>query len=58
MRGKVLLPFEDNPLSKIGVRFDKLMQDGVDFGGLCDKGQGFFCNGEFTSLLSSVICVV
>ncbi|KAL1563633.1 hypothetical protein AAHA92_06074 [Salvia divinorum] len=46
MRGKVLLPFEDNPLSKIGVRFDKLMQDGVDFGGLCDKGQGFFCNAN------------
>lgn len=46
MRGKVLLPFEDNPLSKIGVRFDKLMQDGVDFGGLCDNGHGFFCNGD------------
>ncbi|KAL8474600.1 hypothetical protein ACS0TY_031160 [Phlomoides rotata] len=44
MRGKVILPFEDNPLSKIGVRFDKPMQDGVDFGGLCDNGHGFFCN--------------
>ncbi|KAL6494382.1 hypothetical protein OROGR_031182 [Orobanche gracilis] len=46
MRGKVLLPFEDNPLSKIGVRFDKPMQDGVDFGGLCDNGRGFFCNAN------------
>ncbi|KAL6518000.1 hypothetical protein OROMI_033701 [Orobanche minor] len=46
MRGKVLLPFEDNPLSKIGVRFDKPMQDGVDFGGLCDSGRGFFCNAN------------
>lgn len=46
MRGKVLLPFEDNPLAKIGVRFDKAMQDGVDFGGLCDNGYGFFCNGD------------
>ncbi|EPS62683.1 hypothetical protein M569_12104 [Genlisea aurea] len=46
MRGRVLLAFEDNPLSKIGVRFDKLMQDGVDFGGLCDTGYGFFCNAS------------
>ncbi|KAL1553960.1 hypothetical protein AAHA92_14573 [Salvia divinorum] len=53
MRGKVLLPFEDNPLSKIGVRFDKLMQDGVDFGGLCDKGQGFFCNANDLQLDTS-----
>ncbi|KAK6127604.1 hypothetical protein DH2020_038642 [Rehmannia glutinosa] len=43
---KVLLPFEDNPLSKIGVRFDKPLQDGVDFGGLCDNGHGFFCNAN------------
>ncbi|PIN21968.1 AAA+-type ATPase [Handroanthus impetiginosus] len=43
LRGKVLLPFEDNPLSKIGVSFDKPMPDGVDFGGLCDHGHGFFC---------------
>ncbi|KAL3617557.1 hypothetical protein CASFOL_037878 [Castilleja foliolosa] len=46
MRGKVLLPFEDNPLSKIGIRFDKPLQDGVDFGGLCDNGHGFFCNAN------------
>ncbi|XP_034672350.1 uncharacterized protein LOC117903945 isoform X2 [Vitis riparia] len=44
IRGKVLLPFEDNPLSKIGVRFDKLITDGVDLGGLCEPGYGFFCN--------------
>ncbi|CAA0827285.1 AAA-type ATPase family protein [Striga hermonthica] len=46
MRGKVLLPFEDNPLSKIGVKFDKSMQDGLDFGGLCDNGYGFFCKAN------------
>ncbi|XP_051119433.1 uncharacterized protein LOC127243454 isoform X2 [Andrographis paniculata] len=46
MRGKVFLPFEDNPVSKIGVRFDKPMQDGVDFGGICDNGHGFFCNAD------------
>ncbi|KAL3512583.1 hypothetical protein ACH5RR_025300 [Cinchona calisaya] len=43
-RGKVMLPFEDNPSSKIGVRFDKPVTDGVDFGGLCEMGHGFFCN--------------
>ncbi|KAK9926662.1 hypothetical protein M0R45_023877 [Rubus argutus] len=42
-RGEVVLVFEDNPLSKIGVRFDKPISDGVDLGGLC-KGNGFFCN--------------
>ncbi|XP_045803435.1 uncharacterized protein LOC123897002 isoform X8 [Trifolium pratense] len=43
-RGKVVLIFDDNPLSKIGVRFDKLIPDGVDLGGACEGGQGFFCN--------------
>ncbi|XP_029126658.1 uncharacterized protein LOC109795955 isoform X3 [Cajanus cajan] len=43
-RGKVVLLFDDNPLSKIGVRFDKPIPDGVDLGGACEGGQGFFCN--------------
>ncbi|XP_019463060.1 PREDICTED: uncharacterized protein LOC109361970 isoform X1 [Lupinus angustifolius] len=43
-RGKVVLIFDDNPLSKIGVRFDKPISDGVDLGGACEGGQGFFCN--------------
>ncbi|KAJ1380470.1 SMAD/FHA domain superfamily, partial [Sesbania bispinosa] len=43
-RGKIVLLFADNPLSKIGVRFDKLIPDGVDLGGACEGGQGFFCN--------------
>ncbi|XP_021821390.1 uncharacterized protein LOC110762964 isoform X1 [Prunus avium] len=42
-RGEVVLLFEDNPLSKVGIRFDKPIPDGVDLGGLC-KGNGFFCN--------------
>ncbi|GAB2289401.1 hypothetical protein Dimus_023711 [Dionaea muscipula] len=46
MRGKVLLPFEDNPLSKIGVRFDKPVSGGVDLGELCEADHGFFCNGN------------
>ena len=46
-RGKVVLLFDDNPLSKIGVRFDKPIPDGVDLGGACELGQGFFCNGNF-----------
>lgn len=45
-RGKVVLIFDDNPLSKIGVRFDKPIPDGVDLGGACEGGQGFFCNGN------------
>ncbi|XP_034909041.1 uncharacterized protein [Populus alba] len=44
IRGKVVLPFEDNPLSKIGVRFDKPIPDGVDLGDVCEKGHGYFCN--------------
>ncbi|KZV29216.1 hypothetical protein F511_22381 [Dorcoceras hygrometricum] len=55
MRGKVLLTFEDNPLSKIGVRFDRLVADGVDFGGLCDNGHGFFCNANELRLDTSGI---
>ncbi|KAK7411030.1 hypothetical protein VNO78_02370 [Psophocarpus tetragonolobus] len=43
-RGKVVLVFDDNPLSKIGVRFDKPIPDGVDLGGCCESGQGYFCN--------------
>ncbi|XP_068483799.1 uncharacterized protein [Phaseolus vulgaris] len=43
-RGKVVLLFDDNPLSKIGVRFDKPIPDGVDLGGCCEGGQGFFCH--------------
>eukprot|EP00268_Persea_americana_P067935 TRINITY_DN93_c0_g1_i9.p1 TRINITY_DN93_c0_g1~~TRINITY_DN93_c0_g1_i9.p1 ORF type:complete len:1066 (-),score=263.43 TRINITY_DN93_c0_g1_i9:375-3227(-) len=43
-RGKVLLSFEENPSSKIGVRFDKGIPDGVDLGGLCEGNHGFFCN--------------
>ncbi|KAI3688665.1 hypothetical protein L2E82_46411 [Cichorium intybus] len=45
-RGRVLLPFEDNPHSKIGVKFDKHIPDGVDFGGLCDGGYGYFCSAS------------
>ncbi|KAL6969207.1 hypothetical protein U1Q18_028930 [Sarracenia purpurea var. burkii] len=30
--------------ARIGVRFDKPIPDGVDLGGLCEGGHGFFCN--------------
>ncbi|GMY15098.1 protein msp1 [Fagus crenata] len=43
-RGKVVLVFEDNLWSKVGVRFDKPIPDGVDLGGRCEGGLGFFCN--------------
>ncbi|KAJ8771547.1 hypothetical protein K2173_026724 [Erythroxylum novogranatense] len=50
IRGKVMLLFEDNPLSKVGVKFDKHIGDGVDLGGLCDIGYGYFCNASDLSL--------
>ncbi|XVE56603.1 hypothetical protein DITRI_Ditri04bG0024300 [Diplodiscus trichospermus] len=46
VRGKVVLLFEDNPCSKIGVRFDKPVPDGVDLGNICEGGHGFFCNAS------------
>ncbi|XP_022994317.1 uncharacterized protein LOC111490081 isoform X2 [Cucurbita maxima] len=42
-RGKVVLTFDNNTSSKIGVRFDKLIPDGVDLGGYCEGGYGYFC---------------
>lgn len=44
--GRVVLLFEDNPLSKIGVKFDKSIPEGVDLGGLCGEGYGLFCHGN------------
>ncbi|VVA92562.1 unnamed protein product [Arabis nemorensis] len=44
IKGKVILVFDANPFAKVGVRFDKPIPDGVDLGGLCEKGRGFFCN--------------
>ncbi|KAJ7977549.1 AAA-type ATPase family protein [Quillaja saponaria] len=45
-RGKVLLAFEDNESSKIGVRFDKSIPDGNNLGGLCEDDHGFFCSAS------------
>lgn len=46
-QGKVLLAFEGNGSSKIGVRFDRSIPDGNDLGGLCEEDHGFFCTGNF-----------
>ncbi|KAG8090294.1 hypothetical protein GUJ93_ZPchr0011g28252 [Zizania palustris] len=46
-RGRVMLAFEENGSSKIGVRFDKPIPDGNDLGGLCEEDHGFFCSAEF-----------
>ncbi|XP_022137420.1 uncharacterized protein LOC111008871 isoform X6 [Momordica charantia] len=43
-RGKVVLTFDSNSSSKVGVKFDKLIPDGVDLGGYCEGGYGYFCN--------------
>ncbi|XP_073106503.1 uncharacterized protein [Elaeis guineensis] len=45
-RGKVVLAFEENGASKIGVRFDKQIPDGNDLGGLCEEDHGFFCTAD------------
>ncbi|KAL6907838.1 hypothetical protein ACP4OV_002008 [Aristida adscensionis] len=45
-RGRVMLAFEDNGSSKIGVRFDKQIPDGNDLGGLCEEDHGFFCSAD------------
>ncbi|GLJ47450.1 hypothetical protein SUGI_1001480 [Cryptomeria japonica] len=52
-RGKVLLAFEDNGSSKLGVRFDKPIPEGIDLGGLCEDDHGFFCNASDLRLESS-----
>lgn len=45
-RGEVLLSLDENGSSKLGVRFDKPIQGGVDLGGLCEQDHGFFCSGN------------
>ncbi|KAL8094541.1 hypothetical protein AgCh_036175 [Apium graveolens] len=52
-KGKVVLPFEENGSSKIGVRFDKQIPDGNDLGGLCEENHGFFCASDLLRLDSS-----
>ncbi|KAF2298449.1 hypothetical protein GH714_023610 [Hevea brasiliensis] len=42
-RGKVVLAFEENGSSKIGVRFDRSIPEGNDLGGLCEEDHGYFC---------------
>ncbi|XVF21951.1 hypothetical protein REPUB_Repub12eG0133400 [Reevesia pubescens] len=52
-RGKVLLAFEENDSSKIGVRFDRSIPEGNDLGGLCEEDHGFFCAASSLRLDSS-----
>ncbi|KAG2551995.1 hypothetical protein PVAP13_9KG440100 [Panicum virgatum] len=42
-QGEIRLPFEENRLSKVGVRFDKQIQGGNDLGGNCEADHGLFC---------------
>lgn len=52
-RGEVVLAFEDNGSSKVGVRFDEAIPEGNDLGGLCEEDHGFFCLAELLRLDSS-----
>ncbi|KAG6426853.1 hypothetical protein SASPL_111088 [Salvia splendens] len=49
-RGTVVLTFEGNGYSKIGVRFDRPVPEGNDLGGLCEEDHGFFCSAVSLSL--------
>ncbi|CAK9175309.1 unnamed protein product [Ilex paraguariensis] len=49
-RGKVLLAFEENAFSKIGVRFDRSIPEGNNLGGLCEEDHGFFCAADLLRL--------
>ncbi|KAK3041487.1 hypothetical protein RJ639_000464 [Escallonia herrerae] len=49
-RGKVVLPFEENGSSKIGVRFDRSIPEGNDLGGHCEEDHGFFCAADMLRL--------
>ncbi|GAA0139512.1 hypothetical protein LIER_01040 [Lithospermum erythrorhizon] len=52
-KGKVVLAFEENRYSKIGVRFDRSIPEGNDLGGLCEEDHGFFCAANLLHLESS-----
>ncbi|KAL3517453.1 hypothetical protein ACH5RR_020042 [Cinchona calisaya] len=52
-RGKVVLTFEENAASKIGVRFDRPVPEGNDLGGLCEEDHGFFCAADLLRLDTS-----
>ncbi|CAJ2629150.1 unnamed protein product [Trifolium pratense] len=53
-RGKVLLAFENNGSSKIGVRFEKSIPGGNDLGGICENDRGFFCSANHLVLVDGV----
>ncbi|CAA3029032.1 katanin p60 atpase-containing subunit a1 [Olea europaea subsp. europaea] len=52
-RGKVVLSFEENGSSKVGVRFDRTIPEGTDLGGLCEEDHGFFCAADSLRLDNS-----
>lgn len=57
----MVLAFEENGNSKIGVRFDKSIPDGNNLGGLCEDDHGFFCSGDsFDPIVcnSFIMCLI
>ncbi|KAJ0113143.1 hypothetical protein Patl1_01019 [Pistacia atlantica] len=54
LKGRVVLPFEENDSSKIGVRFDKTVMEGNNLGGFCEDLHGFFCPASSLRLDPSV----
>jgi hypothetical protein len=44
MVGEVVLTFEEDNRSSVGVRFDRAIPGGGSIGGLCEEGHGYFVN--------------
>ncbi|CAI9104921.1 OLC1v1003712C1 [Oldenlandia corymbosa var. corymbosa] len=52
-KGKVVVAFEENGSSKVGVRFDRSIPDGDDLGGCCEGDHGFYCAANLLQLDNS-----
>lgn len=54
----MVLVFEGNGYSKIGVRFNRVVPEGNDLGGLCEGDHGFFCSGKSLLNLFLFPCLI
>ncbi|CAI8598290.1 unnamed protein product [Vicia faba] len=52
-KGIILISFQDNEFAKIGVKFEKPFKRGIDLGGLCEVGYGYFCRAVVLSMIET-----
>ncbi|KAI3975280.1 hypothetical protein MKX01_033520 [Papaver californicum] len=53
-RGKVFVPSaQESGSHKVGVRFDRIIQEGNDLAGLCEADHGFYCCADLLCLDNS-----